>query len=185
MHSAAAMADSLAARQQALLARERPRLEALARRLVWDDEDARDVLQSALEDAVARWHTLSDPAAAPAWLRRIVVNRAMTHLRRRRFWNAIAGLLFVEAEPVADDASAAVERREHLASLAAALDALPARQSTAFTLRYLEGLSLDEVADALNIDRGTVRVHLQRAVRTLRERGVLPARDDASGKETP
>lgn len=174
--------DGLVTRRDTVLAEQRPRLEALARKLVFDPEDARDVVQSALEDAVARWHTLSDVNSAGAWLRRIVVNRAWSHLRRRRFWNAVAGLLFVEAEPSPPAADEALEHREHLAALAAALEDLPARQSTAFTLRYLEGLTIDEVADALGIDRGTVRVHLQRAVRALRERGVL---DETMKRSTP
>ena len=156
----------------AVLAAERPALERLARSLVWDDEEARDVVQAALVDAVARWGTLRDEGAAAAWLRRIVVHRAMSHLRRRRLWSAAATLFFVEPEP-ADPPDDSAGRREHLARLGAALDELPARQAAAFSLRYLEGLSIDEVADALGIGRGTVRGHLQRAVSTLRARGLI------------
>ena len=159
--------------RDAVLVAARPALERLARRLVWDREDARDVVQGALTDAIARWHTLRDPAAAEAWLKRLVVNRAFSHLRRRRFWNAVGVWLRVEEEPVATP-DAAVERGEHLAALTAALAARPPRQSMAFSLRYLEGWSLDDVAAAMGIDRGTVRVHVQRAVQALRDEGVLP-----------
>lgn len=171
------MLATLAPPVEALLAAERPRLEGLARRLVWDDEEAKDVVQGALADAVGRWHTLKDGAAAPAWLRRIVVHRAVSHLRRRRLWGAVAGLLRVEPEP-APAPDEALDRRRHAARLGRALEGLPARQAAAFSLRYLEGLSLDEVADALGIDRGTVRVHLQRAVRRLRDEGALPTGDE-------
>lgn len=150
-----------------------PALLALARRLVWDSEDARDVLQVALADAWAQRASLKEPAAAPAWLRRIVVHRAMTVLRRRRVWKAIGALLFVAPEePARPDDGA--ERSAHLRSLSAALADLSPKQSAAFSLRYLEGLSLDEVAFALSCERGTARVHLQRAVTALRNRGVLP-----------
>lgn len=176
MLNSAAMGQELShtGTRDAVLAAQRPALERLARRLVWDDEDARDVLQAALTDAVERWADLKDAAAAPAWLRRIVVHRAWSHLRRRRFWAALAGLLGVEEEAVAPGPDEAVERRAHLAALAKALDALAPRQAMAFTLRYLEGLSLDEVADAMALEKGTVRVHLQRAVTALRAQGVLP-----------
>jgi RNA polymerase sigma-70 factor (ECF subfamily) len=160
--------------RDAVLAAQRPRLESLARRLVWDEEDARDVLQGALADAVERWGDLKDEGAAAAWLRRIVVHRALSHLRRRRFWKALGAVLLVDEESLAPGPDEAFERRAHLEALAKALGGLSVRQATAFSLRYLEGLSLDEVADAMQLERGTARVHLQRAVTALRAKGLLP-----------
>lgn len=165
--------DALAVRRAEALEEARPKLEVLARRLVWDPEDAKDVVQGALVDALDRWHTLKDPAALDGWLRRIVVNRAYSQLRRRRFWNAVGAVLLVAEDPVAPSPDDAVERREHQARLSAALARLPARQSLAFTLRYLEGWSFDEAAESMGIDRGTVRVHVQRAVAALRAAGLL------------
>lgn len=161
------------ARRDAALLSARPQLEALARRLVWDAEDARDVVQATLVEALDHWHTLHDEAAAPAWLRRILVSRAYSHLRRRRFWNTVGAVLLVKEEEVAVGPDVPAEQRQHLQRLARELESLPAQQSLAFTLRYLEGWNLDEVADAMRIARGTVRIHVQRAVSALRERGVL------------
>ncbi len=154
----------------------RPRLEALARRLVWDSEEARDVVQGALVEAVERWDSLRDVSAREAWLRRIVVNRAFSVLRRRRFWNAIGAVLRVSEQDVAPPPDEAAEQREHQARLSAAIERLPARQSLAFTLRYLEGWSFEEVAQSMGIDRGTVRIHVQRAFTALRNAGVLGER---------
>jgi len=156
----------------ALVALETPRLQALARRLLWDDDEAKELVQAALAQAWLQRHTLRDAAAAPAWLKRIVVHRAMSVLRRRRVWSALSGMLGLEAA-VAPPPSEALERKQHHAALARALESLPSRQAAAFTLRYLEGLPLDEVAEAMECGRGTVRVHVQRAVRALREKGVL------------
>jgi RNA polymerase sigma-70 factor, ECF subfamily len=159
--------------RDAALTEARPRLEALARRLVWDSEEARDVVQGALVDALARWDSVRDARAREGWLRRIVVNRAYSHLRRRRFWNVVGALLFVEEETVSAAPDVQLEQREHQARLVAALERLPPRQSLAFTLRYLEGWSFDEVAESMRIDRGTVRIHVQRAVTALRAAGLL------------
>lgn len=159
--------------RDAALTAARPRLEALARRLVWDTEEARDVVQGALVDALSRWDTVRDDGAREGWLRRIVVNRAFSHLRRRRFWNVVGAVLRVSEEDVAPPPDEAVEKQEHHARLLVALERLPARQSLAFTLRYLEGWAFEEVAEAMKIDRGTVRVHVQRAVTALRAAGVL------------
>ena len=160
-------------RRDAALVSARPQLEALARRLVWDTEEARDVVQGALVEAIDHWHTLQDPNAALGWLRRIVVNRAYSHLRRRRFWNAVGAVLLVKEEELAPGPDEAMEQKQHHRALAQALEALPARQAMAFSLRYLEGWGFDEVAEAMGIDRGTVRIHVQRAVSTLKEEGVL------------
>lgn len=161
---------------EALVSAQRRGLEALARRLVWDAEEAKDVFQAAMTQAWSQRASLKDAAAAPGWLRRIVVHRAMSHLRRRRLWSAFSKLLLVEpevVEPVDDDA----ERNEHREQLAEALEGLSPKQSAAFSLRYLEGLSLDEVAEAMAMNRGTVRVHVQRAVKALRAQGVLPDKE--------
>ncbi|GMU59024.1 MAG: DNA-directed RNA polymerase sigma-70 factor [Myxococcaceae bacterium] len=178
MLNSAAMGQALShtGTRDAVLALERPRLEALARRLVWDEEDARDVLQASLADAVERWPDLKDEARAAAWLRRIVVHRAWSHLRRRRFWQVVAVVLRVDEAQVAPSPDEAVEQRAHLEALGRGLSQLAPRQAMAFSLRYLEGLSLDEVAEAMALEKGTVRVHLQRAVRALRDMGLLPAR---------
>ncbi len=157
----------------AVVKRERGALERLARRLVWDAQEAEDLVQHALTDAFRHWGELKDEQAAPAWLRRIVTHRAMSVLRRRRVWRTLEQWLRLEPEPVAapDDALA---RARHLSALSAELERLSPRQRAAFSLRYLEGLGLDEVAAAMEMNRGTVRVHLQRAVERLRARGVLP-----------
>jgi RNA polymerase sigma-70 factor (ECF subfamily) len=173
MTSSATLARVHPGRDAALEAA-RPGLERLARRLVWDEEEARDLVQSALLDGLTRWSALQDPAAAQGWLRRIVVNRAMSYLRRRRLWRVLGVLLRVDEEPVAESLEDDVARRAHLKALGAAMVELPARQATAFSLRYLEGLELDEVAEAMDLERGTVRVHVQRAVKALRLKGVLP-----------
>lgn len=156
-----------------LFSAEAPRLKGLARRLVGDATEAEDLVQAALADAWARRRQLAAPEAGPAWLRRVVVHRALSAMRRRRLWNAIGALLLLEPEEARDGPERALERGRHLARLRGALESLPAQQAAAFTLRYLEGLELDAVADALGCARGTARVHVQRAVRRLKDKGAL------------
>ena len=175
--AAPTLASPLSERQKTLdfaqlVLAEQPGLLRLARRLVWDDEEAKDVLQQALTDAVEKVGTLEDRGAASAWLRRIVTHRALSVLRRRKVWRTLAALVGVEPEPARqpdDD----LERGRHRAKIAAAVERLSPKQQAAFSLRYLEGLSLDQVADAMTMNRGTVRVHLQRAVSALRRSGAL------------
>lgn len=151
---------------------EQAALLRLARRLVWDGEEARDLVQSTLADAYEKRHTLRDPKAGPAWLRRILVSRAMGHLRRRRVWNLVREVLDLgPAPPLSPEERFAGAERWR--AFGRALRTLPAQQATAFSLRYLEGLELDAIADAMNIGRGTVRIHLYRALRKLKAADAL------------
>ena len=52
-----------------MVAHEQSGLLLLAQRLVWDREEARDLVQATLADAYEQRHALRDPIAAPAWLR--------------------------------------------------------------------------------------------------------------------
>ena len=157
----------------ALVRAEQLPLLRLASRLTWDGEEARDLVQAALTDAYAKRKELRDPALASPWLRRILVHRAYNHLRRKRRWGALRTLLDLDPEPV-ESPDSAILQSQHVRQLRQAVKTLPAGQATAFTLRYLEGLSIDDTADAMNIDRGTVRVHLYRALCKLRAQGALP-----------
>ena len=156
----------------ALVLGEQAALLRLARRLVWDGEEARDLVQSALADAYEKRHSLRDPRAGPAWLRRIVVSRAVGHLRRRRVWNVLREALDLgPSPPPSPEESFSGAERWH--AFGRALRTLPAQQATAFSLRYLEGLDLDAIADAMNITRGTVRIHLYRALQKLKAADAL------------
>jgi RNA polymerase sigma-70 factor (ECF subfamily) len=156
----------------ALVESEQAGLLRLARKLVWDGEEARDLVQASLADAYEKRHSLRDPKAGPAWLRRILVSRAMGLLRRRRVWSVVREVLDLgpSPQPSPEERFAGVERWR---AFGRALRTLPAQQATAFSLRYLEGLELDAIADAMNIGRGTVRIHLYRALQKLKAADAL------------
>lgn len=156
----------------ALVEGEQVGLLRLARRLVWDAEEARDLVQAALADAYEKRHALRDPQAGPAWLRRILVSRAMGLLRRKRVWGVLREALDLgPSPPPSPEESFAGAERWH--AFRRALRTLPTQQATAFTLRYLEGLELDAVAEAMGIERGTVRIHLYRALQKLKAADAL------------
>jgi RNA polymerase sigma-70 factor, ECF subfamily len=151
----------------ALVLGEQAALLRLARRLVWSADEAEDLVQTALADAYEKRRALRDPQAASGWLRRILVSRAMSHLRRRRVWNVLREALdLAPAPPRSPEEHFAGAERWH--ALGRALQTLPVQQRTAFSLRYLEGLDLDAIAEAMALSRGTVRIHLYRALRKLK-----------------
>ena len=117
-------------------------------------------------------------AKVGTWLFRIAINLARDHMRNRRmaFWKKFSGgeeseLSLAEGVP---DERATPERRllaqEQLGKVWHALDELPARQREVFLLRFMEEMSVEEIAGATELRPGTVKAHLFRAMSTVRRR---------------
>ena len=116
---------------------------------------AEEVAQEAFITGYRRWDRISRYDKPDAWLRRIIVNRSTSVLRRgvtevkaiRRLRGGMDHL--PELEPDAADVWEEVR-------------ALPRRQSQAIALFYLEDLSIDQIAEILECSSGTVKAHLRR-----------------------
>ena len=149
----------------ALLARRwHTRLVAHAWRLSGDPELARDAAQTGWGEIVAGIARLKDERAFPAWAYRIV-SRAVA----RQIGKAVRGRALTDAlahEPASDpaDPGAAIDADR----LRAAVRALPAAQRAAVALFHFEGLSVAEVAVALDVPAGTVKTRLMHARLKLR-----------------
>lgn len=132
-----------------------------ARRLVGSEAVAEDLAAEALARAYARWPQVREHPNPDAWLLRVVGNLAVDHMRRGRHTGPAP-----DAEPVGTD------RPEHDAvlhvDLARAVHRLSGRQQEVVVMRYLVDLSEDEVASTLGLSNGSVKTHLSRATRRLR-----------------
>ena len=150
----------------------------LALRVVADRADAEEVAQDTFERA---YHALAgyDAERVAAmrlrpWLARIALNLARNRLRRRPPPNR--PLEDGDGQPLAVPAPAAVqpdqlaERRQERELLAELLAGLPRGWREAVVLRHVEGLPYAEVAEVLGRPVGTVKTHVHRGVRQLRER---------------
>jgi len=142
---------------------DRAALVRLANRFVWNGEDAEDVVQDALLAAESSREQLRDASRAGAWLRRIVVQKALVHRRRaqvrQRWTDSVARIGPDPAPGPAESAST----REQRAALRDAIGRLPGRQRVAITLRHLEGMGYAEMAELMEIGETTVRFHVRQA----------------------
>lgn len=141
----------------------------LARRLVRNDADADDVVQEAFAQAFVDLGKLRDPGALRPWFLRIVVNRAHRKFRRRRVLSFLgltpppdSGAVFVHHEAPPDV-------RAELALLAQTLDQMAVAQRTAWVLRRVEGLSLQEVAQACDVSLATAKRRIASADGAVRQ----------------
>jgi RNA polymerase sigma factor (sigma-70 family) len=151
----------------ALIARWQPPLWTYVRRMVGQDDEARDVMQDVWVKVVRGIARLRDGSRLRAWLFGITRRTMMDRLRRRYAAPASVEIDLADASaaPVESDV---LDREMDLAALDNALADLPALERETLTLFYLHELSLAEVAEALDVPAGTVKSRLFRGRRLLR-----------------
>ena len=151
-----------------------------ARAIVRDDADAEDVLQEAYLAAYRHMREFRGDARLSTWLTRIVINQALGRLRARRRDNVVAllddgppGVTEPTEQAMDEDPQASPEagamRAELRRLLERKIDALPLAFRTAFILREVEEMTIDEAAECLAIPAATVRTRVFRARAMLRE----------------
>ena len=161
-----------------LMSSEQRRIYSLCQHLLQDRDEAASATQDAFVKAYQALQKedareLENPAG---WITRIAVNTCLDRLRSRkwRFWRkqpaqeAEQSILRLASSsaPEAEDLYFAGQIRTRLV---VALEQLSVRQRAVFTLRHYEDLSLAEIGTLLDVDVGTVKVHMHRALRKLRD----------------
>ena len=144
---------------------------ALSRRLSHSRTDAEDLFQESFLKAYRFLHQVQ-VESVKGWLRRIVVT---THISRHRGRKREPDLPLEErlewVESLADERSdpeVLAQRAEANQRLLAALNELSEDARTTLVLREIEGLNYQEISEALDIRKGTVRSRLARAREALR-----------------
>jgi RNA polymerase sigma-70 factor (ECF subfamily) len=151
--------------------RTHPTVFRLACALVGDRDEAADVTQETYVRAWSRRAELRDEAAVLGWLGRIARNVA--HDRRRSWWSRIRAPLepveATRADPAAgaDDLLAAAQ---DASAVRRAVRLLPEKQRVVVSLREVEGMTHEEIAEVLGLPIGTVESRLHRARAALARR---------------
>jgi RNA polymerase sigma-70 factor (sigma-E family) len=133
---------------------ERSAMVRVAYLLVGSEPQAEEIVQEAFAQVYLRWGRLDRPGA---YLRQCVVNGARSSLRRRSLERR-------HLRSVTDDGAPSAARE-----LLDALSALPVDRRAVVVLRFYEGLTQEEIAEALGIRLGTVKSRLHRGLAELRE----------------
>ncbi|MBI4942096.1 MAG: sigma-70 family RNA polymerase sigma factor [Actinobacteria bacterium] len=123
--------------------------------------EAEDITQEAFIRAAARWDRISEYDAPEAWVRRVAMNLAINTVQRTRRRTLI--LMRGHRETTAPEPS--IER----VALADAMARLPLRYRAVIALHYMADLSVQQVADELDLPPATVRTRLARGRRRLAE----------------
>ncbi len=160
-----------------LVAGHSARLLALAWRLTGNRTDAEDITQEAFLRLHRHLGDFRGDSKLSTWLHRTISRLAIDHLRRRKLKERI--FFFRRSDEEADPMELVADPgpspgQNYLAGevrqrVERAMQRLSARQRVVFTLRHHEELSLREIAALLELEEGTVKSHLHRAVHLLRE----------------
>jgi len=168
-----------------LFRRHAPRVRALALALMGRDSDLDDLIQDSFTQAIQSLDKLKVPAAFASWLSAIVVGTAHKIFRRRHLL-ARLGLLNRDPADMEDLVARTVspEVAAKLKAAYAAVDRLHDDSRTAFLLRRVEGMRLDEIAAQLNVSLSTVKRRLGAAEQMIGGAHSADA-DAADSGETP
>jgi RNA polymerase sigma-70 factor (ECF subfamily) len=167
-----------------LMRRHNQMLYRIARSILRDDAEAEDAVQNAYLAAFRNIAGFRGGARLSTWLARIVINESYGLLRKRKRAGVVlpfspqsdpwdAGERAAEEDAMTDANSeqpdAAASRGEVRRLLERNIDALPDQFRTAFILREVEEMSVDEAAACLGVPAATVRTRTFRARALLRE----------------
>lgn len=133
------------------------------RAVVLDAAAAEDLTQETFVRAYKARHRYQPTAPPGAWLRRIGVNLAISHLRRQKLARFLPARLYIAPDRREYDQA---EARDVVSK---ALEALSPKLRAAIVLHYYEGLTREEIAGVLGVPAGTVASRIAKAVAIMRK----------------
>ena len=155
------------------------RITRVAFRMLRDLGEADCAAQESFLKAYQNLNDFREGSTFETWLTRICINACKDRLKRRRlvfyFHQAPASSeeetgpreLAAHPDPSPERRAMSREIRERLST---AMESLSPRQRTIFVLKHFEELSIPEIAGMTGLDSGTIKSHLFRASRKIRER---------------
>ena len=138
----------------------------VAVRIVNNTGEAEDVLQDAFLDAFQKIHDFRQSSTFGAWLKQIVINRALNHLRNRK----VQFIDIEDAPEVANEETYDEEGIElDIQRVQNAIQRLPDGFRTVICLYLLEGYDHEEIAEIMGVAESTSRTQYIRAKKRLLE----------------
>src|SRR5215831_5130669 len=185
-----------------LVERHQRRAFAIALALVRDENDARELVQEAFLRVYRGLGSFQGGSSFFTWLYRIITNLSIDLIRKpgRQLGDLDDSRLETDEAQEADfpflsrvdggDPADVVRRREIAARLQQALDALPSYHRGVIVMREIDGMSYEEMAQAMNVSKGTImsrlfhaRQKLQKALADCYKEQIGPQPKDGDSEE--
>jgi len=155
-----------------LVKRHQPRLMQVATVLLKDENDAMDIVQDVFVKVYYSLRSFREDSALYTWLYRILYNRCITHLRKKKIVSFFSigddenAIDIPSTKPIPDKE---YENRELMGAINVAIEKLPLRQRTAFTLKQINDLKFSEIAGVMGITEGAAKASYFHAVKKLQD----------------
>jgi RNA polymerase sigma factor (sigma-70 family) len=153
--------------QRLLYERYAGKLFVVCKRYVRQPDEAEDVLQDAFIKIYQHIDSFRFESPLEAWLRRIVVNTALKHLRKQKNWPQCADI--TDLAPVLPQADESLPML-YYQQLLERIQELPPGCRAVFNLYAVEGYTHGEIAELLDISEGTSKSQLFRARSLLQQK---------------
>lgn len=138
----------------------------IALRYSRDELDAADIMSHAFIKVFKSMHTFdSTKGSLHAWIKKIVVNEGLTHIKNRSRFSENVEIETV-AEPGINNAALEEMGAEEIMDL---IKKLPPATHAVFVMYAVEGYNHREIGERLNISEGTSKWHLSEARKTLQQ----------------
>lgn len=161
--------------QRQLYERFAGKLFVVCKRYVKDAEEAEDILQDAFVKIFRHIDSFRFECPLEAWLKRVVINTALKHLRKEKPWAQTVDVQDMAPVLPQADESLPTLNYQYLLKL---IGELPPGCRAVFNLYAIEGYNHPEIADLLDIAEGTSKSQYARA------RALLQQKLGADGRTT-
>lgn len=161
MIAAAIQGDRLALQQ--LLKLEKEKLYRMAYTYVKNEEDALDIFQQTVLQAIESVHQVKEPEYFSTWLTRICINKSLSVLKKKK---KLIVLDEVEDRRAATEDSVDIAQQLDVAS---ALGLLPEKYKTVLLLRFYQDFTVKQIADVMECPEGTVKTGIHRGLALLKK----------------
>lgn len=137
-------------------------------RMVNDSAEAEDVMQESFLSAFKNIHTYKEEVSFGAWLKRIVINRSLDALKKRKM---LIDPIDERVLTIADEHEQFDEEKLgfKIAELKQTIDMLPEKQRILINLHLIEGYDHEEISDIMEMTNAAVRTAYSRARKKLQE----------------
>lgn len=162
----------------ALVSALQTRIYRLLLGMLRDPDAAETLTQDCFLKAYQSRESYRGEASLSTWVSQIAINLARDYQRNRKsqFWRGLfkTSEHFAAAAAAVPDArrshEVVLQERERVKAVWDAAEGLSPQQRAVFVLRFVEDKSMEEIAEATGLKVGTVKIHLFRAVRSVRAR---------------
>ncbi|GGH02912.1 RNA polymerase sigma factor [Polaribacter pacificus] len=140
-------------------------------RILKDEFEAEDMMQEAFLTAFTKLESFKGEVAFGAWLKRIVINKSLTQLKKNNKYNEVKLEVVYEAQTETEEAVnyAGLDTKRVLETLKSLKD----NYRVVLTLHLIEGFDYEEIAELLNYTNENVRTTISRAKKKLKQMLVL------------